>query len=129
MPCSFLEYRGDLEDVFGERANFTITDEEELSLKVKTRYRALVCKHVGKLYVKKCMPSNDQIPICAQAGIRKIVQSELGGYDSLLDFSPISRDKKLNKLDNQREMEQIGRCSTGGQTALTYESSSDEEEF
>ena len=47
------------------------------------------------------MPTNSDIPHCALVGTRELIDDT--GWDSLLDQSPFSRDKILNKRDNGRD--------------------------
>ena len=101
QPCSMIEYKDALTSVLEEKNNWLYLTEDELLIKVRMRYRAEAMKTYNKTWVTKSMPTNNDLPQCALVGTRDLVKDT--GYDSLLEQSPFSRDKMLNKRDNDRE--------------------------
>ena len=96
-----IEYKDALSSVVEEKHNWLYLSEEELLIKLRMRYRAEAMKTYNKTWVTKSMPTNNDLPQCALAGTRDMASDS--GYDSLLDQSPLSRDKLLNQRDNERE--------------------------
>ena len=91
VPCSMLEYKADLPQVFAEKLYLLQEqDQSECLEAVRTRYRALLMQVFGKKFVHKFMPSNDTIPKCALDGTVKLVQEQINtaDYESSLDNSP-----------------------------------------
>ena len=98
------EYKRELEDVLDDLDDDKLASysKEELVDKVRTRYRTLINKNVGKTYLIRLMPKNDAIPVCAREGTTKLVEDVLDENDSIED-SPMTHDKKLNERDNKKE--------------------------
>ena len=69
-PCSILEYMDDIVSLNNERDSGAKEETEE---RLKTRYRSLVNKFVGKTYVQKLMPKNASIPACAKDAITELI--------------------------------------------------------
>jgi hypothetical protein len=102
QPCSMREYKDSFTAVLNENNNWLYLPDDELLEKLRTRYRVEAMKTYNKTYVTKFMPTNNDIPQCALIGTRELIEDS--GYDSLLDQSPFSRDKILNKRDNDRDV-------------------------
>lgn len=104
VPCSMYEYNKELENVLDgiNEDKLASYSKEELVDKVRSKYRTLINKNVGKTYLIRCMPKNDAIPVCAKEGTMKLVEEILGENDSIED-SPMTHDRKLNERDNKQE--------------------------
>lgn len=75
VPCSMLEYQQDLEDCLQEKKYLSTEDNvRHSSLEaLRTRYRSLIGRDLGKKHVAKFMPQNDKIPQCALHGTMQIL--------------------------------------------------------
>ena len=76
VPCSMYEYSKELEDVLDNIDDDKLASysKEELVDKVRSKYRTLINKNVGKTYLIQLMPRNDDIPVCAREGTMKLVE-------------------------------------------------------
>lgn len=122
-PCSMIEFKDDLSKELHADNNWLLPDDKALD-KVRTRYRTEMMKPFSKTYVLKVMPKNHLIPQCALSGTLELVEDS--GYDSLLDDSPFTSDKKLNRLDNDRELAEYKKAVDGKEDT---EESEEEYEF
>ena len=88
----------------------------------RTKFRLKVQEHIGARYLKKHMPSNEDIPFCAKRNILKMVtayfredvdDSSDHSDSSSLEDSPGNQDRKLNQRDNEREWQEEA-CESQG---------------
>ena len=111
VPCAMLEFEDSLLGSIAKHCGALTTPDEVLE-KTLTQFRVLIGKSIGKRYVLKLMPTNNNIPSCVQTRTRHLVFREIGpGYDSMLDEeSPSPHERKLNQRDRKMEAEEFSDC-------------------
>ena len=74
VPCSSLEYE---REMYAVCVDPFVNDVPGLLHHMRTRYRWLLAKYIGKHYVLKRMSSNDCIPQCATRFTQKLAEDEI----------------------------------------------------